>query len=171
MGCDIHWCTERFSSDRDYDGPRSKKEERDLKLSLIEGSEIEPRWISADKWQFEEEDGEEGYWAIYPNAYYKSRNYGLFDLLAGVRSYGASAVICPPRGIPEDCSDGYEEITKQWEGDGHSHSYFTLTELLEIDWDKFKNDYFLDEFLKALEAMKGIYSNTDNVRAVFFFDN
>jgi hypothetical protein len=83
----------------------------------------------------------------------------------GVRSYDTGNAICEPRGIPDDASDAYIYVTEQWEGDGHSHSYFTLTELLEHDWSLFS------EFRETLERMKDLDENTDNVRAVFFFDN
>lgn len=57
------------------------------------------------------------------------RNYSFFGLMAGVRSETFEAIL-PKRGIPEDVSDGVKEQWKQWEGDGHTPSYYTLTELL-----------------------------------------
>ena len=61
-------------------------------------------------------------------------------------------------------------MVERWRGDGHSHSYFTLTELLEIDWSRYKTDWIQD-FMEAIEKMKQIDPNSDNVRACFFFDN
>ena len=50
MGTDIHWFTERFTSDTNYDGPRDLSEEREEKLlSILEDNNLEPRWVSADK--------------------------------------------------------------------------------------------------------------------------
>lgn len=179
MGCDIHWYTERFTKDQNYDGPRDLKEERDNKLSLVlesDPSEAVGRWISADKWEYEsyddEDDPYEGYWSN--TAFYRGKNYGLFELLAGVRG-DENKAITSSRGVPEDCSFGYRTIVEQWhrvnDCDGHSFSYFTLSELLEIDWEKYREEYYLDEFLEALNNMKAIDSNYDNVRALFFFDN
>lgn len=105
------------------------------------------------------------YWSNYPSCLYRGRNYSLFSRLADVRSYGDGTAISEPRGVPDDASDAYLYIVEQWKGDGHSHSYFTLTELLEHDWSDF------DEFRETLERMKNLDENTDNVRAVFFFDN
>jgi hypothetical protein len=60
---------------------------------------------------------------------YDWRNYVLFGVLAGVR--GEFPPICEPRGVPSDASEGYKAIVERWRGDGHSHSYFTLQELLD----------------------------------------
>ena len=171
MGADIHWFTERFTSDTNYDGPRDLSEEREEKLlSILEDNNLEPRWVSADKWSFENEyDDEDPYWDC--EVYYRDRNYKLFEILAGVRGDEDNAISLP-RGIPRDASFGYKTMVKQWSSDGHSHSYYTLTELLEIDWDKYDNVYSnFDSIKNSLERMKSIDSNTDNVRAVFFFDN
>lgn len=175
MGCDIHWYVDRFTTDSEYDGPRDLKEDRDKKLSIVlendETSKTEPRWVSADKWIHEDYGDDEFYWSNSDSAYYKGRNYQLFELLAGVRGDEYKAISLP-RGIPDDCSYGYKTAVEQCYGYGHSFSYFTLTELLEIDWIKYKNDgYFLESILQTLENMKTIDSNTDNVRALFFFDN
>ena len=171
MGADIHWFTERFTSDTNYDGPRDLSEEREEKLlSILEDNNLEPRWVSADKWIHEDYGDDDFYWSNYDSAYYKGRNYQLFELLAGVRGDEDKA-ITSPRGVPEDCSFGYRTIVEQWDCDGHSFSYFTLSELLEIDWEKYREEYYLDEFIQALENMKAIDSNYDNVRALFFFDN
>ena len=85
-----------------------------------------------------------------------------------------------PRGIPDDLSSGYKYITNRWDGDGHSHSYFTLHELLNVDWSKYeKSDSpafsnrvgWLDEFMETIEQMKSIDPDPKNVRCCFFFDN
>lgn len=41
-----------------------------------------------------------------------------------------------PRGVPEDASPEFVEISDGWGGDGHSHSYLTVRELLDYDWDQ-----------------------------------
>ena len=166
MGCDIHWYVERFTTDPENETtPTSKVNKRENRVNELLGETSEPRWISADTW--EAEDYGDGYihWSNYPSCLYRGRNYHLFSILADVRSYGEGNAITEPRGVPDDASDAYLYIVEQWKGDGHSHSYFTLTELLEHDWSDF------DEFRETLERMKNLDENTDNVRAVFFFDN
>jgi hypothetical protein len=158
MGCDIHFFTERYTKDTNYDGPKSKSEERDIKLGTILNEDISPRWVSADKWEFEE-----GYWSVIDELY-SGRDYSLFEKLAGVRGYDEKA-ICYARGFPIDASSGYTEIVNQWDDDGHSHSYFTLSELLKENFDDF------EEFKDTVESMKLIDPDPDKVRCVFFFDN
>jgi hypothetical protein len=58
----------------------------------------------------------------------------------------------------------------RWDCDAHSHSYYTLTELLNVDWEEY-GDCYLGEFLQSIERMKEIDEDTDNVRMCFFFDN
>lgn len=70
------------------------------------------------------------------NEPYGGRNYRLFSLLADVRNYGDIIPISQPRGVPKDASDDYKAIVKQWSGDGHSHSYLILDELLLVDFDQ-----------------------------------
>lgn len=78
---------------------------------------------------------------------YSGRNYDLFAILADVRN-GVGFAGCDtgdsvepmdnPRGIPSDASEFYKKQSEKWGIDGHSHSFFTLDELLAHDWDKFK---------------------------------
>ena len=171
MGCDIHFFTERYSKDNNYDGPRDISEERNIKLgTLLNDEEVEPRWVSADKWNYEGDD--DGYWELsYNDKFYKGRNYSLFEILAGVRGDDDNAIE-PPRGIPDDASLGYKTVADQWDDDAHSHSYFTLDELLDVDWDKYDDrNLYLDEFLGTIEKMKSIDNDTKNIRCLFFFDN
>ena len=81
MGCDIHFYTERYTSDNDYDGPSGLSEGRNPKLEdLLELNEVlEPRWVSADKWVLDD-DFEEPWWSV--KSYYRGRNYYLFSVLA-----------------------------------------------------------------------------------------
>lgn len=172
MGCDIHFFTERYSTDNNYDGPRDISEERNIKLgTLLNDDKVEPRWVSADKWSYED-DGEDSYWDLsYNDRFYRGRNYSLFEILAGVRGDDDNAIE-PPRGIPDDASLGYKTVSDRWDGDAHSHSYFTLDELLDVDWSQYDDrNLYLDEFLATIEKMKGIDNDTRNVRCLFFFDN
>lgn len=65
-----------------------------------------------------------------------NRNYTLFSVLAGVRN--SDPYITPlfdGRGVPDDVS---KATMKQipFDSDYHSHTYFTVAELLETDWDE-----------------------------------
>ena len=166
MGCDIHVYIERWTDSNDYEGPRDLSEERDLRLNeILEGSPSIFRWVSADSWEIET-DGFNEYWnTVYGKSFYSGRNYSLFSRLADVRSYGECNAISDPRGIPKDASFGYKYMCEQWNGDGHSHSYFTLKELLEYDWDDFPN------FKSTLDKMSELDPDPSNVRCCFFFDN
>lgn len=165
MGCDIHFFTERYSTD-DYDGPKDLLEERDQKIgSVLDGYVSTPRWITADKWTYEHDDK---YWGV-DYQLYEGRNYHLFNILAGVRGDGPT--ISEPRGVPEDASYAYRVMLNQWGWDAHSASYYTLSELLKVNWEEYKYLDYLDEFMDTIENMKKIDPNPDNVRCVFFFDN
>lgn len=79
----------------------------------------------------------------YKDQLYNGRNYDLFGMLADVRNgYGFAGTdtgegfkpIAAPKGIPEDATTLYKEWVNQWSGDGHSHSWLTVAELLAYDW-------------------------------------
>ena len=165
MGCDCHVYMERWTNSNKYDGPKDLAEDRDNKLNeLLENEPTIFRWVSVDKWKY---DGD-GWRINWEDHYYDGRNYQLFSILADVR--GDYSPIVEPRGIPEDASTGYKYMCDRWDGDAHSHSYYTLTELLNVDWEEY-GDCYLGEFLQSIERMKEIDENTDNVRMCFFFDN
>ena len=63
-----------------------------------------------------------------------NRNYARFATLANVRNYGDTPYIDTPRGLPDDVTAEVERCSEEWGIDGHSHSYFTLKEL--IDYQK-----------------------------------
>lgn len=80
---------------------------------------------------------------VYDEGFYIGRYYRLFGFLANVRNgRGFAGVdtgdavkpIAMPRGLPEDVSEAVRARSDEWGGDGHSHSYLTLSELLEADW-------------------------------------
>ena len=167
MGCDIHFYVERWTSSNNYGGPRDLSDDREQKLSEVLGDvPTKFRWVSADNWQIE--DGE---WQIdWNDEYYGDRNYYMFGVLADVRNDGGVEPIDYPKGIPDDASTGYLYKCEQWDSDAHSHSYFTLDELLNVDWSEYEPGYISD-FMEALEKMKEIDSDPLNVRCCFFFDN
>ncbi len=167
MGCDIHFYVERWTSSNNYGGPRDLSDDREQKLSeILEDASTKFRWVSADNWQIE--DGE---WRIdWNDEYYGDRNYYIFGILADVRNDGGVEPIDYPKGIPDDASYGYLYKCEQWDSDAHSHSYFTLDELLNVDWSEYEPGY-IDDFMKTLEKMKEIDNDPLNVRCCFFFDN
>lgn len=165
MGCDIHFFVERWTSSNNYEGPRNLTEDRDQKLNEVLGDKpTHFRWVSADKWQKDDESWD----VLYNDELYNGRNYGLFSILADVR--GDEEPIDNPRGIPNDASSGYKYMCDRWDGDAHSHSYFTLEELLEVNWTKY-DEHYVSEFLDTMEKMKEIDEYPSNVRCCFFFDN
>lgn len=182
MGCDIHFFTERLTTDNNYQGPKDVSEERENKLNeILINEDPKERWVSADEWvrekDWDSDDEDKLTWEVpYGSNYYNGRNYYLFSILADVRNYGEEITpIDYPRGIPEDASTGYKFQVDRWAGDGHSHSYFTLEELLNVDWETYNNslgaDGYLNQFLDVIEKMKEIDSDPSKVRCVFFFDN
>ena len=164
MGADIHFFRERKTASLNYEGPKNLEEERDKKIcEIINDKSLTERWVSADRWK---KDGknwvhEEVFW---------SRNYYLFSILADVRNSGDVQPICEPRGVPKDASSGYLHMVDRWEGDGHSHSYFTLEELLDVDWSQYDKEY-IEDFLKVVDELKSSDPDTKKVRICFFFDN
>ena len=117
MGCDIHLYVER------------KKV-------------IDDEWASVDEWG-PDEDYPECLTVDWRNHFYRDRNYRLFAILADVRNgYGFAGCdtgerlipIAEPRGLPEDVSDLVRAESDYLGGDGHSHSWLTLAELLTYDW-------------------------------------
>lgn len=113
MGCDIHFYVEK---------------------------KVKGKWISADQWE-KDEDGKP--FLDYKKSFYHDRNYNLFAILAdvrngcgfaGIRTGEGFEPISNPRGLPIDVS---KEVKREFEAygtDGHSHSYFTVKELMEYDW-------------------------------------
>lgn len=73
------------------------------------------------------------------------RNYDLFSILANVRNgVGFAGVdtgdgftpISEPRGLPLDVSLKVQKESDNWGDGGHSHSWLTVKELLEYNWQQ-----------------------------------
>lgn len=78
------------------------------------------------------------------------RNYRLFSILADVRNSWDIEPIAEPRGLPEDTTCDF------WLGD-HSHSWLSLRELIEHDWDQvFKLNGWLNAKEYAVFRERGI---------------
>lgn len=116
------------------------------------------------------------------------RSYGMFGFLANIRNYSHSPVIQEPTyEVPVDAS---EEIKDKFIGsDRHTHSYLTLRQLAEYDYDQtfldqriqsrnsddqpetvVLRDFLGKEFFDQIEVMKTL-GDLDDVRVIFCFDN
>lgn len=139
---------------------------------FLEKRNSENQWIDSMVYENDPYDG------FRPLSYYE-RSYTLFATLAGVRG---DDPIEYPKGIPEDCSLEYKKLCDDWEGDGHSHSYFTLRELLDAapSCSELRKDQ-LYEFISHLKSIikvqdywvddEEIDDNAEKYRVCFFFDN
>ncbi len=114
MGCDIHLYVERRENNK---------------------------WLSCDTWRQADEEASPD--VPYGQEFYRSRNYGLFSILANVRNGRGFAgcdtgdgynPISLPRGLPGDVSPVVKAVSNQWGGDGHSHSWLTVSEIMAYDW-------------------------------------
>ena len=104
--------------------------------------------------------------------YSGGRNYGLFATLAGVRNYEGYNItpIAEPRGLPEDCSKAINKLDDDM--DFHSFSWFSLEELLAIDWNKHPEcKRFTVEVFPNLAGVLNELAHPEDVRIVFCFDN
>lgn len=113
MGCDIHLTAER---------------------------RVNGQWLNDD---LHVEDGYIQNRPAHNDRLYSGRNYDLFAILANVRNgHGFAGVdtgdgfnpIASPRGVPDDASQLYRDWVAEWGGNGHSHSWFIVSELLAYDW-------------------------------------
>jgi hypothetical protein len=115
---------------------------------------------------------------------YNRRSYVLFAILADVRNNWEIKPIAPPKGNPKQASpEWYAEVGK-WEGDGHSHSWYTLAELEAVDWTQKIVDgtklltwaecvgnFFTHTMPELAMIAKAAEVSHDDIRIVFFFDN
>lgn len=119
MGCDIHCYAEVYKGNKWY------------KV----GNRFKNPWYrpgETDKWNHE-----------FTDQPYDGRNYDLFAILANVRNgYGFAGCdtgdgfkpMALPKGLPVDVTKAVKKISDDWGEDGHSHSWFYLSELMEYDW-------------------------------------
>ena len=95
-----------------------------------------------------------------PPRFYVGRNYALFAMLADVRNdrLGHPTRITPisdPRGVPDDANKRAVAFMGELDMDGHSHSWFTLAELLAYDWlgqSRTETDVMYEETYRAYRA-------------------
>ena len=101
-------------------------------IHLFVEVEHDGTWNSVDEWETED-----GYTSVvYEKQYYNGRNYDLFALLANVRNYNNVKPMKCPVGLPDDVSYQVMQKSESYGSDGHSHSYLTLKELIDFDWDQ-----------------------------------
>lgn len=107
MGCDIHIFVERKKNDK---------------------------WVHYNRKHFsslwEKETGEK------ENSPFDWRSYGMFGFLAGVRYSYIKPIKEPAYTIPDDASEYVKKQFEQWQGDGHSHSFLTVRDLIEFDYNQ-----------------------------------
>lgn len=113
MGCDIHMHVEYKRTVND-----------------------QSRWVCGDYFMVNPYFGE------FPNEkpfslvrFCEGHNYSCFATLANVRNYGYTPYIDEPRGLPADVTKEVKADADDWGEDGHSHSYFTLKELIDFQKD------------------------------------
>jgi hypothetical protein len=87
-------------------------------------------WESVDAWSTDQQGD---IYIPYEKRLFTGRNYNLFAMLADVRNRYDIIPISEPKGLPEDISENVKNMSIVWDGDGHSHSHFTVSELLEYD--------------------------------------
>lgn len=144
MGCDIHSMVEVYRPR--YQGGGFARPE------VADGVPWEPkssRWVALDnddggifRNTWHDPNSKQEYFRNLPkmtSVPFDDRNYMLFALLADVRNgRGFAGVythdpiepLSEPRGVPRDASFGWLETVDSWDVDMHSHSYFTLEELI-----------------------------------------
>lgn len=88
------------------------------------------------------------------------RDYEWFEKIANPQERGLAFWVA--RGVPEDISPIVREFIDKWEGDGHTHSWLMVREILN---QKVK----LDDFPQYDWLVQHI-ADPDNTRMVFFFD-
>ncbi len=110
MGCDIHLCVEK---------------------------KVDGQWIAVKGPDIWEPERESLFWLT------NARSYRLFAILADVRNDrdvdGCDTEknfnpIAGPKSLPADISPEILAESDSWDGDGHSHSYHTVQDLLAYDW-------------------------------------
>ncbi|KKL16961.1 hypothetical protein LCGC14_2490340 [marine sediment metagenome] len=116
-----------------------------------------------------------------------SRNYSLFAKMAGVRNYDDLVPISEPKGLPqaEFPSTLTQFEAERWFGDGHSHSWLSAQEILELsEWIKEQEwgtkPFYFDETFGFLfgntypgftKYPEGKPEGLQDIRFVFWFDN
>lgn len=111
-------------------------------IHLYAEVKVDGKWASRENWcrEYDDQDADN---VPYKDRLYTKRSYDTFAILADVRNgRGFAGIvtgegfnpISAPRGLPPDVSPQVKAQSNSWDGDGHSHSWLTLNELLDYDW-------------------------------------
>lgn len=173
MGCDIHLFVEvrkngKWEAIKDIDKIALWQAQENLKdFENFDEGEVSG-YTEMDFIERVEQESKPKYMFLY-----NGRNYNLFSMLAGVRngyiSNGNTYEITPidyARGVPDDASSAYKEYVDEFGTAGHSHSYFTLTELDDPSYwtssEKFGGYMTPEAFKNHMEReIACYYSNID----------
>ena len=166
MGCDMHVVIER-----------RRGETWEAVDGAIPAYPLSPNFATPG----ELEAAREAFWN-HPGVILENRNYALFGVLAGVRSRINTPAIAPYRGLPEGHTLGEEELEP---GYYHSHTWVSLQELLDHDWDQPVEDPSDDEAKqvplreavgtafcdRVLPWLQTFTEDPRDLRLVLFFDS
>lgn len=112
-------------------------------IHLYQEQKIDGQWKSTDVWSDKYKEGRQT--VAYDDMAYHDRNYNLFAILANVRNGGTFGdtktgigfnPISLPRDLPADVSEQVCAASHEWGEDGHSHSWLTLREILDFNWNQ-----------------------------------
>lgn len=173
MGCDIHQYVE------------AKQDGRWIEVKPLVKN---PYYEKGSTWDFTANE-------FVPVSEARPRNYDAFAILGDVRNgrgFGGWATgdgfkpIAAHRGLPADVSRTVQAESDGWNGDGHSHNWLTLRELVADDayWNQTTIQYGNDATYKVhaswyysvlipalVEWATSKDLSLDDVRLVFWFDN
>lgn len=150
---------------------------RKMGYSIIMYAEkkVDGRWQPIDEWidnpDYKEGNKEPKKIEKFDKCFYETaRNPYLFRILAGIfkAAYINVEPISYPKGLPLDCCD---EIAGMYKATGHINtSYFTLSELLEVDWDEYDKRYTKDFIKKVIGRLVKVGAKEEDVRIIFWFN-
>lgn len=66
----------------------------------------------------------------------RDRSYDSFGVLFGVRNYVGAIPIAPERGLPNDISRKVKKESDEWDSDGHSHTWLSVADVKNYDWEQ-----------------------------------
>lgn len=159
MGCDIHIWAEVRNPDGVWELVRGSEERiaQELQEWTEENETDQERQRSMQRALMRASDIDT-----------EGRNYWLYGILSRVRIVDVPFSFVTERyevrGTPDDASPEYKAEVEHWDGDGHSHSWLTLRELLEWPhWHAVAGDLndhedpvykaVFDRFRERLQAM------------------
>lgn len=123
-----------------------------------------------------------GEWHHYGPARF-SKNYAVFARMANVRNSTGVEPISKPRGLPDDCTFSTKLDSDHWGVDGHSHSYLSSKEFIDLcEWAQslafVQSSLFAEIGDLYGNSWEGFYEYredypkfVEDYRVVFWFDN